>query len=98
MLQDLTTRLGIPEGTTLERPLQSTAIKDELNDPIISKDHIYSFGWATKAEINEIDKTTLRINDLLTGLFRAIGIKLVDFKIEYGKAWNKDIEKRNRLS
>ena len=35
---------------------------------------------------------TLRINDILTGLFRAIGIKLVDFKIEYGKAWNKDKE------
>ena len=33
---------------------------------------------------------TLRINDLLTGIFRGIGIKLVDFKIEYGKSWNKD--------
>ena len=48
-------------------------------------------------EIKIIDKMTLRINDLLTGMFRAIGIKLVDFKIEYGKAWNKDIEKRNIL-
>ena len=37
---------------------------------------------------------TLRINDLLTGIFRGIGIKLVDFKIEYGKAWNKDTEKK----
>ena len=37
---------------------------------------------------------TLRINDILTGMFRAIGIKLVDFKIEYGKAWNKDTEKK----
>ena len=37
---------------------------------------------------------TLRINDLLTGMFRAIGIKLVDFKLEYGKAWNKDTEKK----
>ena len=36
---------------------------------------------------------TLRINDLLTGMFRSIGIKLVDFKIEYGKIWNKDAEK-----
>ena len=36
---------------------------------------------------------SLRINDILTGMFRAVGIKLVDFKIEYGKAWNKDSEK-----
>ena len=67
--------------------------KDELNDPLISREHIYSFGWATEDEIRKIDKMTLRINDLLTGMFRAIGIKLVDFKIEYGKAWNKDTEK-----
>ena len=40
-----------------------------------------------------IDKMSLRINDILTGMFRAVGIKLVDFKIEYGKAWNKDSEK-----
>ena len=41
---------------------------------------------------------TLRINDILMGMFRAIGIKLVDFKIEYGKTWNKDTEKRNSFS
>ena len=40
---------------------------------------------------------TLRINDLLLGIFRGIGIKLVDFKIEYGKAWNKDNEKKEIL-
>ena len=40
---------------------------------------------------------TLRINDLLLGMFRGIGIKLVDFKIEYGKAWNKDNEKKEIL-
>ena len=40
-----------------------------------------------------IDKMSLRINDILTGMFRAVGIKLVDFKIEYGKAWNKDLKK-----
>ncbi len=89
----LTKRLDISEGTVLERPLLEYCYKkDELNDPIVSKEHIFSFGWATKKEIKEIDKITLRINDILLGLFRGIGIKLVDFKIEYGKAWNKDIE------
>ena len=91
----LTKRLDISEGTILDKPLLEYCYKkDELQDPLVSKEHIYSFGWATEDEINEIDKTTLRINDLLLGMFRGIGIKLVDFKIEYGKAWNKDTEKR----
>ena len=91
----LTKRLDISEGTVLEKPLLEYCYKkDELQDPLISKEHIYSFGWATEKEIKEIDKMTLRINDLLLGMFRGIGIKLVDFKIEYGKAWNKDTEKK----
>ena len=91
----LTKRLGIPEGTVLEKPLLEYCYKkDELNDPLISREHIFSFGWASENEIKSIDKTTLRINDILSGMFRAIGIKLVDFKIEYGKAWNKDTEKK----
>ena len=90
----LTKRLDIPEGTVLERPLLEYCYKkDELEDPIVSKEHIYSFGWATEKEIKEIDIITLRINDILTGIFRGIGIKLIDFKIEYGKAWNKETNK-----
>ena len=91
----LTKRLGIPEGTVLEQPLLEYCYKkDELNDPLISKEHIFSFGWATLSDLKIIDKMTLRINDLLLGMFRGIGIKLVDFKVEYGKSWNKDTEER----
>ena len=87
----LTKRLDISEGTVLEKPLLEYCYKkDELEDPLVSKEHIFAFGWANENEIKEIDKTTLRINDLLLGMFRGIGIKLVDFKIEYGKAWNRD--------
>ena len=49
---------------------------------------------ASEKEIQFIDKITLRINDLLVGMFRGIGIKLVDFKIEYGRVWNKETEKK----
>ena len=49
---------------------------------------------ATEKEIQTIDQMTFRINDLLMGMFRGIGIKLVDFKIEYGKAWNKDTKRK----
>ena len=91
----LTKRLDISEGTVLEKPLLEYCYKkDELNDPLISKEHITSFGWAAEKELEIIDKMTLRINDLLTGMFRGVGIKLVDFKIEYGKAWNKETEKK----
>ena len=89
----LTKRLGILEGTNLERPLLEYYLKnDELDDPLISKEHIYSFEWATEKEIKVIDKMSLRINDMLQGIFRGVGIKLVDFKLEYGRIWNKDKE------
>ena len=89
----LTKRLGISEGTVLEKPLLEYYLKnDELGDPLISKEHIYSFEWANEKEIGTIDKMSLRINDILQGLFRGVGIKLVDFKLEYGRSWNKDKE------
>ena len=50
-----------------------------------------------KHEIQIIDKITLRINDLLLGMFRGIGIKLIDFKIEYGKVWDKETNKKNEI-
>ena len=87
----LSKRLGINEGTVLENPLLEYCYKnDELGDPIIAKEHIYAFGWATNKDLKIIDKMTLRINDLLQGMFRGIGIKLVDFKLEFGTVWNKN--------
>ena len=87
----LSKRLGIDEGTVLDRPLLEYYLKnDELGDPIIAKEHVYAFEWATEKEIKTIDRMSLRINDLLQGIFRAVGIKLVDFKIEYGRVWNEN--------
>ena len=89
----LTKRLGISDGTVLEKPLLEYYLKnDELGDPLISKEHIFSFEWANEKEIKDINKISLRINDILQGIFRGVGIKLVDFKIEYGRIWNKDKE------
>ena len=90
----LSKRLGIPDGTVLKKPLLEYCYKDDsLGDPLIAKEHIYAFDWAQENEINTIDKMTYRINDLLQGMFRGIGIKLIDFKLEYGKVWNKDLNK-----
>ena len=85
----LTKRLGIEDGTILEDPLIEYCLKnDELGDPLISKEHIYTFKWATKKEIEKIDKQLLRINDFMVGMFRGVSIKLVDFKVEFGRIKN----------
>ena len=85
----LTKRLGIEDGTILEDPLIEYCLKnDELGDPLISKEHIHTFKWATKKEIEKIDKQLLRINDFMVGMFRGVGIKLVDFKVEFGRIKN----------
>ena len=87
----LTKRLGIEDGTVLDEPLIEYCLKDDkLGDPLISKEHILAFNWSNKKEIEKIDKYLHRINDFLVGMFRGVGIKLVDFKLEYGKVWNKD--------
>ena len=63
---------------------------DKLGDPLISKEHILTFKWATKKEIEKIDKQLNRINDFLVGMFRGVGIKLVDFKVEFGRLKNSN--------
>ncbi len=82
----LTKRLGIEEGTVLDYPLIEYCLKDDkLGDPIISREHILNFKWLNLLELDLINEQCLRINDYLQGLFRGIRIKLVDFKVEFGK-------------
>ena len=90
----LTKRLGIQDGTILEKPLIEFYYKnDELQDPLVSKEHINAFGWAKEIELDSIINQCLRINDFMQGLFKGIGIKLVDFKLEFGRL-NQDEKKR----
>ncbi|MBF0375560.1 MAG: phosphoribosylaminoimidazolesuccinocarboxamide synthase [Alphaproteobacteria bacterium] len=87
----LSQRFGIPEGTALPRTIVEYCYKnDELGDPMVSEEHITAFGWATIQDLDEMISLTLRINDFLTGLFLGIGIRLVDFKIEFGRLWTGD--------
>ncbi len=84
-------RFGVAEGQPLPRAIVEYFLKsDELGDPMVSDEHITAFGWATPQEIDEILSMTLRINDYLSGLFLGIGLKLVDFKVEYGRVWIND--------
>ena len=87
----LVKRLGIKEGKLLTRPLVEFYLKnDSLNDPIVSEEHILTFGWANNHELEEIIATTLRINDFLMGYFLSQNIRLVDFKLEYGRFWENE--------
>jgi len=87
----LTKRLGIPDGTVLDRPLIEYCYKnDDLDDPLIAKEHILAFKWATLDELKKINDMTFRINDFMIGMFRGIGIKLVDFKLEFGRLQEGD--------
>ena len=78
----ITTRLGIEDGTVLKEPLIEYCLKDDkLGDPLIAEEHILTFDWATKKEIEKVKKMILRINDFMIGMFRGVGIKLIDFKL-----------------
>ena len=98
----LTKRLGIEDGTVLEYPLVEYCLKnDELGDPLISKEHIMTFKWMDDFEIDFVNNELARINDFLQGMFRGVGIKLVDFKVEFGrleKNGKKDIILADEIS
>ena len=82
----LTKRLGIEDGTVLEKPLLEFCFKnDDLHDPLVAREHICAFGWSDDSELDSISKICFRINDFMQGMFKSVGIKLVDFKVEFGR-------------
>ena len=88
----LTKRLGIEDGTVLNRPLIEYCLKnDELGDPLISREHILTFDWLNVMELDWINEECRRINDFLQGMFRGVAIKLVDFKVEFGRSTQDNI-------
>ena len=86
----LAKRLGMEEGTPLARSIVEYYFKnDALGDPMVSEEHITAFSWASTHELDEIMQMALRVNDFLSGLFVGIGIRLVDFKLEFGRLYDK---------
>jgi len=82
----ITKRLGVEDGTVFKEPLVEFFLKnDQLEDPLVSENHILAFEWATKEELDKIKKIILRINDFMVGMFKGVGIKLIDFKLEFGR-------------
>ena len=88
-------RFGIEEGTPLPRSIVEYYWKnDEFGDPMVSEEHITAFGWAAPQDIDDMLALALRINDYLSGLFFGARMKLVDFKIEFGRSYDENGEMR----
>ena len=87
----LSKRLGIEEGTQLPRTLIEYYLKsDELQDPMVAEEHIACFGWANNDEMQDIAAMAIRVNDFMCGMFAAIDIRLIDFKLEFGRIYDQD--------
>jgi phosphoribosylaminoimidazole-succinocarboxamide synthase len=87
-------RLGLEEGTQLPRPIVEYCYKDDsLGDPLVTEEHIAAFGWASQQDMDDILSLALRVNDFMSGLLLAVGIRLVDFKIEIGRVYEGDFQR-----
>jgi phosphoribosylaminoimidazole-succinocarboxamide synthase len=88
---DISTRLGIPEGTPLPRPIVEYYFKDsKLGSPLVSEEHIIAFGWANQQDLDDMVALALRVNDFLSGVMLGVGVRLADFRIEVGRIWEGD--------
>ena len=78
-------RYGIEEGRVLTPPTFEFFFKsDVLGDPMVNEYHIHSLGWAEAWQVDRMKELTFRINDILTPMFLAGGMMLVDYKLEFG--------------
>jgi phosphoribosylaminoimidazole-succinocarboxamide synthase len=85
-------RLGLEEGDALPRSVVEFYYKDDkLGDPMVSEDHITAWNWASPQEIDDMMAYALRVNDYLSGLFAGAGIRLVDFKLEFGRQYEGEM-------
>ena len=79
-------RMGVEEGRALLCPILEFSYKnDDLGDPFINDDYALALGLATREELDYIRTSTLKVNEIMKEYFLNAGMKLIDFKIEYGR-------------
>lgn len=84
-------RFGLTEGDPLPRSIVEFYYKnDALEDPMVAEEHVTAFNWATTQDMDEMIAMALRVNDFLSGMFMAVGIRLVDFKLEFGRVYDQN--------
>ena len=85
-------RLGMEEGTALPRSIVEFYYKkDELGDPLVTEDLVAAMGWANQLEMEDMISYAMRINDYLSGMFAAVNIRLIDFKLEFGRQYEGEM-------
>ncbi len=88
---ELSSRLGIPEGVALPRPIVEYYYKDDrLNSPMVAEEHIVAFGWANQQDLDDMVALALRVNDFMSGVMLGVGVRLADFRLEMGRIWEGD--------
>ena len=79
-------RYGVEEGIVLDQPIFEMSYKnDEFGDPLLNDDHAVALKLATREEIEFLWNQTLKINEIMKRFFLKMDLKLVDFKLEFGK-------------
>ena len=79
-------RFGVEEGIVFAEPTIEFSYKnDELHDPLMNSYHALALGLATKKEIARIKELAFKVNEVLKEYFLQLGVKLVDFKLEFGR-------------
>ncbi|MFZ5369097.1 MAG: phosphoribosylaminoimidazolesuccinocarboxamide synthase [Spirochaetota bacterium] len=92
-------RLGVPEGTALKTTVYEISYKnDALGDPLINDYHAVAIGLATFAELEEIYRLAGRINESLKTFFLERGIRLIDFKLEFGRTSQGELVLADEIS
>ena len=81
----LVKRLGVEEGMILNPPLFDLFLKDDAkHDPMANESYCETFGWVNRENLARMRELTYKANDVLSKLFSAAGLILVDFKLEFG--------------
>jgi phosphoribosylaminoimidazole-succinocarboxamide synthase len=92
-------RYGVDKGIEFEIPIIEFFLKDDaLHDPLVTKEVAIQMGWFTKEEAILMETTTRAVNQVLSDIFRRISLKLVDFKLEFGKTENCELILADELS
>ncbi|PWM40744.1 MAG: phosphoribosylaminoimidazolesuccinocarboxamide synthase [Clostridiales bacterium] len=92
-------RYGVEEGIVFKRPTIEFSYKnDDLHDPLINDDHALALGLASEEEIKCIREMAFKVNDVLRAYFKTLGVKLVDFKLEFGRLGNGTIVLADEIS
>ena len=92
-------RYGVEEGIVFDEPTIEFSYKnDDLHDPLINSYHALALGLATKGEIETIKRYAFTVNSVLSEYFLGLGVRLVDFKLEFGRLPNGEIVLADEIS